>query len=779
MLVPMLSGSKWRNKALRFALLCFCGFLILLMIVPLPDYTPAFSKSVYSKEGHLLSATVSAEQQWCLPLNGPVPQAFADCVRLYEDEYFYFHPGINPVSMLKAMVVNFKSGKIKRGASTLPMQVMRMRNRHAKRNLTNKCLEIIFALKYDLLHSGKEIIRDWAQIAPFGGNTIGLSAASLRYFGRDAGQLSWAEYALLSVMPNSPSSAHLNFNRNILLARRNFLLTKLHRHGYFDKNDLELYMQEDLPDAMKAIPQHAYHFLQFVKNKAKDEHVIHSTIQYDLQKRLNDIIHLEAAFLRTDDIRNIAAVVINVETNELVAYVGNIYDAAQGYHYVDVARAQRSYGSLLKPLLYAHALENNWFLPKEMVADIPTSIGDFRPMNFDRKFRGAVRLDEMLIQSLNVPAVRVLNSTGQDNFYALIRRLGIAGLNKGSDHYGLSIILGGGESTLWDLCRVYKGFARNYHSLPAPFNPVRYIKDSKDTKPKDIVEFSPSTILALTESMADLTRPREEKSWDRYSASNKVAWKTGTSYGHKDAWALGYNARYMVGVWVGNETGEGRHDLTGISKAAPVMFKIFNALPDNQWFSRSPVFKNRELISVCRESGKMAGQLCRLKELKYVERASFRFAQCAYHEKVLLNVDNYLISENCMAAGSRTDTAFVLPAYMEYYYKPGHPEYRGIPSADPACMPSKGSVKVIYPQEGLKVFLPREQESARNQLIATAYHYNKDAKLYWFYDEKYVCTTSATQGHQCVGTLLPGKHILTITDQWGNSDKVNFEIIAE
>lgn len=752
---------------------------MLLLLVPLPDYSPRFSKSLYSKEGHLLSAMVSAEQQWCLPLSGTVPEQFAVCVRLYEDEYFRWHPGFNPVSLLKALVSNVKSGQIKRGASTIPMQVMRMRNRHAKRNFINKSLEIVYALKYDMLHSGEDIIKDWAQIAPFGGNTIGLSAAALRYFGRTPEQLSWAECAMLAVMPNSPASTHLNLNRQILLSKRNFLLKKLYHSGYFDKEDLDIYLEEDLPDEMKPIPQHAFHFLQFVKNTSKADHVFHSTIQLDIQKRLNDILHLEATFLKLDDIHNIAAVVIDIERNELVAYTGNVYDARLGHHYVDVAQALRSYGSLLKPLLYAHTLENNWFLPKELVADIPTSIGDFRPMNFDRKFRGAVRLDEMLIQSLNVPAVRVLNTTGHESFYDLIRRLDIAGINKGADHYGLSIILGGGESTLWDLCRIYKGFARNYKSLPYPFNPVRFLKESKDTKPKDVIEFSASTIHAMTESLADLTRPREEKSWDRYTTDKKIAWKTGTSYGHKDAWALGYNSKYMVGVWVGNETGEGRHDLTGITKAAPVMFKIFNALPANQWFSQSPQYKNKEIISVCRESGKMAGPLCKYRDTRFVERASFRFAQCNFHEKVLLNGNNHLIADACRDGASKSDTAFVLPAYMEYYYKVAHPEYKGMPLSDVSCSPVKGGLKVIYPQEGLKVFLPRTQEMERNQLIATAYHHNNDATLYWFYDEQYMCATTSVKGHQCIGALPPGRHVLTIADQWGNTDKVSFEIISE
>lgn len=751
--------------------------IISLLVIPLPDGRPTYSKVLYSKEGILLSATISADQQWCFPIDEDIPDKLSVCIIQYEDEFFRYHPGVNPFSILKAFWSNVTSGKTKRGASTIAMQVMRMKNCNATRNWYNKIKETLGAIKYSLLHRDKTILREWCEIAPFGGNTIGIKAAALRYYGRSVDKLSWAEYALLAVMPNGPSFANLTKNRKILQQKRDFLLRKLQRKGYFDAMELKLYLGEELPIETKTIPQDAYHVLQFLLKKYPGQNIFRSTIPYDIQIRIQEILNRESNFLKIDDIRNLSAVVIDVKSNQLIAYQGNVVNNDGKFSYVDVAQAPRSYGSLLKPLLYAHTLESAQLLPHEMVADIPTAIGDFQPENFDKKYRGAVRFEEMLIQSLNVPAVRVLNTVGMQSFYDMIKKLDIAYLNKGADHYGLSIILGGGESSLWDLSRIYKGLAQNYSGTTDPFKQVQCLSDVTPVGSKNVFSFSAGTMDHLIKAMSDLTRPREEKSWQMYGTDYKIAWKTGTSYGHKDAWALGFNGRYMVGVWVGNEGGEGRFDLTGITKAAPVMFKLFNALPDNQWFATPPVYHNKEVITVCAESGKIAGPLCKRTEKITTEMTSFKYHPCHYHQEVLLNKEGMALSEECAQYSVRKDTLFMLPSYMEYYYKNAHMDYKGIPSHDPRCQPAESACKIIYPNDGLKIFLPKESAEKHNELIVKAYHREKDARIFWFVDDDYKKITTAAP-HDCLLKLKAGAHTLTITDQWGNRDQVTFEVLT-
>lgn len=753
--------------------------LVFWALLPLPDTKPAFSKVLYSNDGTLLAATISQEQQWCFPMDEDIPKHLAQCIITYEDDYMAYHPGVNPIAVIKAMIKNLKSGKTKRGASTLAMQVMRMKNKHAKRNWYNKIKETLGAVKYSLTTYDKTIVREWCEIAPFGGNTIGIKAAALRYFERSVDKLSWAEYALLAVMPNGPSTANLTKNRKSLKDKRDFLLKKLHTKGYFDASDLALFLDEDLPYETKNVPQHAYHALLFLAKQYPAQNIFRSTVQYDIQLRIQELLERESGFLKIDDIRNLAAVVIDIQSNQLVAYQGNVKNSDGKFSYVDVVQAPRSYGSLLKPLLYAQTLESQQLLPNEMVADIPTAIGDFQPQNFDKKYRGAVPFQDVIIQSLNVPSVRVLNTIGLQSFYDVVKRLDMAYLNKGADHYGLSIILGGGESSLWDLARMYKGFAQNYTGNPDPFKQVECLTSSVGKPSKNAFKFSAGTMDNLVKTMSDLTRPREEKSWDYFGTDYKIAWKTGTSYGHKDAWALGFNGKYMVGVWVGNEGGEGRFDLTGISKAAPVMFKIFNSLPENQWFAKPPTYSKKEVITVCAESGKLAGMLCKKKQKMNVEFPSLKYQPCTYHQEVLYNAKGNAITTKCNDEVVRRDTLFILPSYMEYYYKEAHRDYRPLPIFDAACSPSSvSSCKIIYPQDGLKIFLPKEQIDQQNQLVLKAYHREKDAILYWFLDEQYIKTTKASS-HEILLSIGKGTHRINITDQKGNMDHVSFEILGK
>ena len=762
-----------RNKLIIWLLGIAC---MLWITMPLPDKTPTYSKQLYSEDNELISAIVSSEQQWCFPLDEKIPNDLKTCIILYEDEYINFHPGVNPISIIKSLYTNIKAGRTVRGASTLAMQVMRMKNKNAVRSWPNKIWEAVSATKYSMFHSDEKILKDWCEIAPFGGNTVGVKAAALRYFERPLDKLSWSEYALLTVMPNGPSTANLTKNRDKLRKKRDVLLKKLHTKGYFDSTSLELYMDEDLPELVQEIPQYAYHLLLYLTKKYPEKTVFHTTVRKDIQQNTLELLNREASFLQIDDINNIAAVILDVQNNKLIAYHGNVKNKNGKFSYVDVAQAPRSYGSLLKPLLYAFTLDKGDMLPYEMVADIPTAIGDFQPRNFDKKYRGAVPLNDILLLSLNVPAVRVLNYVGLQSFYNLIERLQLAYLNRGPEHYGLSIILGGGESSLWDLCRLFKGFAQNYLGYPNPYGSVSIMKEETIKSKNTDLNFSGFAIEHTVNSMADLTRPREEKSWDLYGNDYKIAWKTGTSYGHKDAWSIGFNGKYVVGVWVGNEQGEGRFNLTGISKAAPVMFKLFNLLPDNSWFNTRPSYSGKQIISVCKESGKIAGRLCSHIIKMDVERASQKYTPCTYHQEVWLDKDGLALSEKCREKAVHKEIFFTLPSYMEYYYKEGHLEYASLPDFHPGCSREDNPLKIIYPTQNVKIFLPKSGGQQENKVIMKAYHRDPEGILYWFINDNYLGNTTHGK-HEVPFFGKRGMYQLQITDQHGNNDSMQFEIL--
>jgi len=759
-------------------LLCSSLFLLgAILIWPLPQSSLKYSKALYDKNNQLLSAITSTDEQWCFPINESIPLPLEIAIKEYEDAYMDYHPGINPISLIKAIKLNTERKKIIRGASTLAMQVMRMRMKNSQRTLLNKSKEAISALKYSLITPDKKIIRDWAEMAPFGGNVVGVKAASLRYFGRELSELSWAEYALLAVLPNSPGTTNLKINRTKILEKRNMLLGKLHHKGHIVYDDLIVYMDEDLPLEITAIPQNGYHLLRYLIKTNPSQHLFRSTINEKNQIEIQNMVQLEADFYRYDDIKNIAAVIIDIEKNELLAYVGNVRQANGVFDYVDIAQAPRSYGSLLKPFLYANALESGRFLPQELLADVPTSISDFQPKNFDEKYRGAVRMEDMVIQSLNVPAVRLLNELGLQEFYENIRAFEPQYLNKGAQHYGLSMILGGGEMSLWDLTRMYKGLAQNYLGLSQPYKEVTTLRDNQHKYIQPSFKYSPFSIQYTVDAMGDLTRPREEKYKHLYNKEKRIAWKTGTSYGHKDAWAIGFNGKYAVGVWVGNADGEGRYNLTGITKAAPILFKIFKTLPNNKWFSTPPTYHRKESIITCIQSGKMAGRLCTQTKSMTVEKSSSQYKQCHYHQTGYTNSLGNLVDTHCTDAHSNKDTFFVLPTAMDYYYKGANTQYKGLPQNDEICPAQVTNCRILYPHEGFKIFLPRETQNITNPIICKAHHHNPNSKLFWYVNGIYMQSTS-NNIHEVTLNLKKGHYTLRIIDNNGLNDEVRFEILG-
>ncbi len=729
------------KKVIYFGLV----FFILLFCIPLPNIKPTYSKTIIDKEGNVVSSNVSSEQQWHLPLDVKIPEQLKMAIILYEDEYFYWHLGINPMSVVKSLAVNVKSRKIKRGASTITMQVMRMRNRSKSRTLSTKLFESVAAVKYSFLRSKNRVLEEWCDIAPFGGNTIGVKTAAFRYFNRNLDQLSPAEIALLAVLPNTPSSVNLAKNRLLLTQRRNNLLKKMVTHQVITHEDYELAVGEDLPSDPITVPSDAQHLLDYLSLKYKDQALFKTTLDRTIQNNLTELINEESTYLQKEDINAMAAMVVDIEKNELVAYVGNSNQVNQDYSYVDVLQSQRSYGSLLKPLLYASALESGNFLPNEFILDIPTNYGEFRPENFDRKYRGIVPLDDIITQSLNVPSVRLLYEYGLNNFYALLQNLKIKHLNRGVDHYGLSIILGGGETSPWEISRIYKGLAQNYMGLSKPYNPIKILYNEI---PEHLTSFSfnPYTIEHTIKAMSNLSRPREDKSWQLFGYDHKIAWKTGTSYGHKDAWAAGFNKKYQVTVWVGNEYGEGRKDLTGIVRAAPILFKIFNALPDQRWFDTKPYSSSQTLITVCKETGRLKGDLCQHLKTMKIDKISHSLKTCDFHQ----------INEG--------DTSLKFHPVVEFYYTLQNPQFKN--------RTDDKSLKIIYPDQGLKIYLPKTNTNLQNGFLAKTNY--KGRSLYWYLNKKYI---GKSDGGQMIINAPNGLNQLLVINESGVQDDISFEII--
>ncbi len=713
----------------------------------------SYSTVVESAEGELLGARIAADEQWRFPPSDTVPERYATALIQFEDRAFRWHPGVNPVALVRAAVDNLRAGHVVSGGSTLTMQVIRL-SRQKERTLWQKTIEAVQATRLELRYSKKQILALYAAHAPYGGNVVGLEAAAWRYFGRPAAELSWAEAATLAILPNAPGTLHLSRGREQLLAKRDRLLGRLLEHGDIDRDTYEAALEEPLPGAPLPLPALAPHYV----NRCPAGQRTRTTLRLGLQKAVSEAVDRRSGDLAAEGVADMAAVVIDNASGAVVAYIGNAcMDRERPGMQVDVAARARSTGSILKPFLYAAALEEGVILPRTLLPDVPMNLGGFAPQNFDRQFYGAVPASEALARSLNVPAVYLLRSYGVSKFHALLKEAGLSTLTEAPEHYGLSLILGGAEARLDEVTAAYAGMVRFYQGqneadLPLSGGP----KGASGAKQAD---FAPRLAIWYTlEALKEVNRP-DELDWRLIRSVRKAAWKTGTSYGFRDAWAVGMTPAYTIGVWAGNAQGQGVPGLTGARAAGPVMFDILNLLPeDERWFEMPGQAghdggvtpgpdRGAAWVAVCVQSGMLAGPECPEKEEVLIPAAGLETAPCPYHK----------------------NGEFVLPPAMEWYYKPHHPEYTGARKTR-----QEKAVEFIYPASGSTLTLPRQLNGQVEGVVFRAAHHRSDATLWWHLDNEYIGETRFL--HERKLAPAPGKHTLTVVDGEGNTAFVRFTV---
>jgi penicillin-binding protein 1C len=774
-------------------------FLLILLLffwfsLPRQLFSSPTSYVIDDENGQLLGASIAADGQWRFPYNPRVPEKFKQCIIAFEDKRFESHPGVDLLSLARAFKRNFKAKHTTSGGSTITMQVIRLSTRH-KRTLWAKLSEIILALRLEISYSKEQILALYASNAPFGSNVVGLDAASWRYFGRSPDQLSWGEMAAMAVLPNAPSLVHPGKNRLILLRKRNHLLDKLIKQGMIDSTTAALARLEPVPEKPVPLPQLAPHLLQRVKQDFQNDKTastrFRTTINASLQQQVNGILERRHQVLKGSEINNIAAVVLDVETGAALAYTGNIthHEDPGMQSFVDVVNAPRSPGSTLKPLLYANMLHDGLILPNSLIPDIPTQIAGFHPKNFDLVYDGAVPASSALSRSLNVPAVKMLQQFKYERFYEFLQKAGITTLKKPADHYGLSLILGGGENTLWELTGAYADMARvlnHYQSYNGRYSSADYRNPFYQMPPTaaPVLEktglLDAASIYLTLQAMEDVMRPGEEMLWQQFSSTQRVAWKTGTSFGFRDGWAIGITPKYVVGVWVGNTDGEGRPGLTGINTAAPILFEIFRLLPvARDWFGMP--LNEMVKIKVCRESGYRAGDYCDDVIEQWVPKNGLRAPVCPWHQLIHLDKSlQYQVTADCVPPATIVNKSwFVLPPSMEYYYRTRNYSYHILPPFKPGCVQEDKSnpMEVIYPKEGAKIYVPLEADGSRGRMICNAAHRQNGIKIFWHLDDQYVGET--IDFHQLALNPASGKHQLRLVDANGNTTTVNFEVLAK
>jgi len=757
-------------------------------LLPSPLFSDPTCTVIADEQSNLLDATIASDGQYRFPETDSIPLKFAKCIVAFEDRHFYQHPGVNPFSMWRALVQNIKAKKIVSGGSTISMQVIRLSRKGQSRSLSEKIIEIVLALRLEISHSKSEILRLYASHAPYGGNVVGIDAASWRYFGRSANELSWAETASLAILPNAPSIIFPGKNQVAFKNKRNRLLKKLLNIGEIDSLTYSLSIQEPLPGEPKELPQLAPHLLTRAIIEGYSGQNVKTTINSNLQSRINSIVEYHKPRLEANSIHNIAVLVLDIETGNTLAYIGNTNpDSTATGKSVDVIKSPRSTGSILKPFLYAAMLNDGFILPNTLIPDIPTQIGSYTPKNFYPTYDGAVPASRALARSLNVPAVRMLQMYGVPKFHYVLNKVGLTTIKRSPDSYGLSLVLGGAEATLWDLAGVYSSLARalnHFRPLQSRYNkldihPAIYISDT--TKKTPIIEdhsiLGAASIFLAFEAMREVARPDELSGWKYFASTRSVAWKTGTSYGHRDAWAIGLNPNQVVAVWVGNASGEGRADLTGVSAAAPIMFDVFGLLPPSGWFER-PV-DDMAFIPVCKQSGQRATDICEPIDSVWVPIAGLETPPCPYHRIIHLDEKGkYRVNDKCYDRDKMLHQSwFVLPPAMEWFYKSKKPDYRMLLPYLQGCKPENPQkpMAMLYPRIfNAVISIPVNLDGTPSDIVFEAVHRTSDATIYWHLDDKYVGTTKTF--HKLALRPSKGKHVLTLVDGDGETLVTSFTI---
>jgi penicillin-binding protein 1C len=761
-----------------------------LFCLPRPLFQVPYSSTIEDAQGQLLSARIASDGQWRVYPSDSLPAKYVDCLVEFEDRWFWYHPGINPVSMGLALVTNVKNGTVKRGGSTITMQTIRLARGNPNRTVWEKLVEVCMATRLELTWRKRSILQQYAAHAPFGGNIVGLDAAAWRYFHTRPTDLSWAQCATLAVLPNSPGLIHPGRNREALKQKRNRLLAQLFKSGKINAETYELALTENLPEAPEPIPTLAPHLLDRLTHDVRKRNEVNTRfsthISATLQERVNHSLQYFAQLYRGNGVHNLAAVVVRVQDGAVLAYAGNVPSKLKEDNPdVDILASERSTGSILKPFLYAMALQDGQMLPNSLLKDVPMQLSGYKPENYKLTYDGAVPANKALIRSLNVPFVLALSDYGVAKFQKNLQRLGLSTFTKSSDHYGLSLILGGGEANLLELVNGYAGMARTLQHFTNENSRYRSndffepqlllqpegVKNAEKTR-VDAPILSAGAIYSTFEQMRNLERPDDSGEWELFQTPRQVAWKTGTSYGFRDAWAIGVTPEYVVGIWVGNADGEGRPGLIGLHTAAPVLFRIIEQLPPTGWFD-TPHDDMRQ-VAVCRRSGNRTNQYCAEIDSMMVPSVSLAGPGCTHC--ALLHLDQagtYQMRAECAPVGTEMQhkSWFCLPPDQESWFRLRNPWYVAPPPMHSACVGMAGNdaetqeLRLTYPASGSRIYIPKNLNGERSKLVLQATHRRPEARVHWHLDEQYLGTT--TQFHEWAVQPEPGQHTVTIVDEKG------------
>lgn len=747
----------------RSALALLCGvliFLILHIIFPLPDKVE-YATVITDDKGEVIHAFLTSDQQWRMKTElEEISPLLRKTIIEKEDKYFYYHPGFNPLAVLRAATKNMLGLKRTSGASTITMQVARALE-PKRRTYFNKLVEMFRAVQLELKYSKDEILQLYLNLAPYGGNIQGVKAASLLYFKKNPDHLSLAEITALSIIPNRPSSLVPGKSNALIVQERNRWLLKFKEDGLFTDKEIKDALAEPLTATRGAVPQYLPH-LSWQLKRQYAQPLIKTHINMHLQSRVEQLAYDYINTLRLQNIRNAAVVVINNQTHRVVGYIGssNFKDTTDGGQ-VNGAAAIRQPGSTLKPLLYGMCIDEGLLTPKTIISDVAVSYSGYAPENYDRKFNGAVSMEYALEHSLNIPAVKSLKALGKDAFVNKLAAANFKRIKKDQRKLGLSVVLGGCGATLEELTALYSSFASNgWYQAPS------YIQ-SDSAAPKQKI-LSEAAAFIINETLSKVNRPDFPLNWQSTEHLPKIAWKTGTSYGRKDAWSIGYNKKYTVGVWVGNFSAQGVPELSGAQIATPLLFRIFNTIDydsDQDWFTQPA---GCDIRKVCASTGLPPNEFCTDIVTDYFVPLISASTVCQHMKEIMVS-ENEQISYcvHCRpAAGYKKKRYPFIAADMQQWMDDNKVLYTRMPPHNPACEAvfKEGVPSVTAPKSGGEYFISSKEATPLQLRCEVS---NDVSKVFWYINNQFYKT--ATPGTAVFFMPPEGPVKISCTDDKGRN----------
>lgn len=741
-------------------------FFILALIFPLPDKIE-YSTIITDNKGSIINAYLTKDQKWRVRASlDEISPLLRKTIVAKEDRYFYSHPGVNLFAIIRAGFRNVVRMKRTSGASTITMQVARALEPR-KRNLISKVVEMFRAFQLELKYSKNEILQLYLNLVPYGGNIEGVKTASLLYFKKDPDHLSLAEITALSIIPNRPSSLVMGRTNGLIVEERNLWLRKFERDGVFSKKQIEDALSEPLKASRGTFPHYAPHLSYKLRYSGTDE--IQTTIDLNTQLKTEKLV---ADYIRTQRLRginNASVIIIDNKTNRVVTYVGSsgFRDTVDGGQ-VNGAKAIRQPGSTLKPVLYAMCFDEGLLTPKTVISDVAVNYQGYAPENYDQRFNGYVTTSYALEHSLNIPAVKYLRSLGHEKLISKLGEANFQQVKADRRKLGLSMILGGCGTTLEELTSLYASFARGGKFV----RPIVQMNDTNRVK-KEL--FSPAATYMINEILSKVNRPDFPLNWTATERMPKIAWKTGTSYGRRDGWSIGYNRNYTVGVWTGNFSGVGVPDLSGAGTATPLLFRIFNTIDydsDEEWFTQPD---DCDLRQVCSETGLIPTEQCTNRTTDLFIPLISSSQRCNNRQEIMISADGKTsYCQSCAPdAGYMKKFFRVIEPEIQSWYEDNGIAYDKIPAHNPDCERIfKGNAPFITsPVNGTEYLISSKDPEPLQLTARTA---NDVSRIYWYINNKFYKASNV--GEKQFFIPEQGTVNISCTDDKGRNRNISIKV---